>query len=212
MCYKLTPLKHSRLFSYGKLQSFSLWLRQSIPPPERRSGVEGRLRSFSHISSQSKFQSHLTPKNEGVNKITFTESHKMQRPQLWSQLNVLLHTTEKQVVKRFLSGYHESSHLIFYFLTISKSDRLKSIECKGKREQHSKHTLEQQDPNFLVLKECDSLMSHLSPQQRARLCPVSGGTEGGEAPAPHCGSPAPACLPALGRWWPATPARSPRAA
>lgn len=86
-----------------------------------------------------------------------------------STLNVLLYTTEKQVVKRFLAGYHESSHLIFYFLTIPKSAPLKSIKCKGKREQHSKHTLEQQDPNFLVLKECDSLMSHLSPQQRARL-------------------------------------------
>lgn len=85
------------------------------------------------------------------------------------------------MVKRFLSGYHESSHLIFYFLTISKSDRLKSIECKGKREQHSKHTLEQQDPNFLVLKECDSLMSHLSPQQRARLCRDRGGRGPGAA-------------------------------
>lgn len=73
------------------------------------------------------------------------------------------------MVKRFLTGYRESSHLIFFLLTISKSSLLKSIKCKGKREQHSKHTNEQQDPNFLVLKECDSLMSHLSPQQRARL-------------------------------------------
>lgn len=45
----------------------------------------------------------------------------------------------------------------------------------------------------------------------AAVWPVSGGTEGGEAPAPHCGSPALACLPS-GRWWPATPAHSPRVA
>lgn len=32
---------------------------------------------FSHFESV-QIQSHLTPKNEGVNKITFTESHKMQ--------------------------------------------------------------------------------------------------------------------------------------
>lgn len=45
----------------------------------------------------------------------------------------------------------------------------------------------------------------------AAVWPVSGGTQGGEATAPHCGSPALARS-TSGRWWPATPARSPRAA
>lgn len=43
----------------------------------------------------------------------------------------------------------------------------------------------------------------------AAVWPVSGGTEGGEATAPHCGSPEPARS-TSGRWWPATPAHSPQ--
>lgn len=139
MCYKLIPLqpwKGSPL-DCSVTENFKVSVYdqdKSIPGPVRRQIEIIFSQSFSHVSSQSKFKATLHQKMRGVNKITSTESHKMQWPQLWNNLNALLYTTEEQLVKRFLAGQHESSHLIFFSPNYFKNrpcSSLSSVRGKG---------------------------------------------------------------------------------
>lgn len=86
MCYKLIPLQPWEALSFVQLwktSKFQFMIKTKYSNASEKV-ANGRqieiifLRVvFSHFESV-QIQSHLTPKNEGVNKITFTESHKMQ--------------------------------------------------------------------------------------------------------------------------------------
>lgn len=86
MCYKLIPLQpwealpFVQLWKTSKFQ-FMIKTKYSNASEKVANGRQIEIIFlrvvFSHFESV-QIQSHLTPKNEGVNKITFTESHKMQ--------------------------------------------------------------------------------------------------------------------------------------